>query len=238
MAGRLTATFPRLLRRFLVPRLVTRVFHLVRDRAVISAHAEVDFAPRARWGTGSMIGSFTKIKVDGPFVAGRDVHVGTGCFITAGPGGITIGNDVLVAPNCSIISTNYRYERLDVPIRDQGQRSLGVVIGSNVWIGANSVILDGARIGDGAVITAGTVVTGEIPPNAVVRGNPGRVVMIRRERAATPDWRGAATAAMALRQGVVAAAATAPIMPPAPEILGAPGTMPPAAPHTTTATTS
>jgi acetyltransferase-like isoleucine patch superfamily enzyme len=51
-----------------------------------------------------------------------------------------------------------------------------IVIGSNTWITAGSVILPGARIGDDAVVGTGTVVDGEVPPGATAFGNPYRVV--------------------------------------------------------------
>lgn len=55
-----------------------------------------------------------------------------------------------------------------------------IEIGSDVWIGANAVILPQvSRIGDGAVIGAGAVVNRDVPPYAVVLGNPGRVVKYR-----------------------------------------------------------
>jgi acetyltransferase-like isoleucine patch superfamily enzyme len=50
-----------------------------------------------------------------------------------------------------------------------------VVIGNDVWIGHQAIILPGARIGDGCVIGAGTIVSGTIPPYSICVGNPGRV---------------------------------------------------------------
>ena len=52
-------------------------------------------------------------------------------------------------------------------------------IGHDVWIGHGALILPGARVGSGAVIGAGAVVTGEVPPYAVVAGNPARVIRRR-----------------------------------------------------------
>lgn len=53
-------------------------------------------------------------------------------------------------------------------------------IGNDVWIGHNAVILPGCNsIGDGAIIGAGAIVNKNIPPYAVVIGNPARVVMYR-----------------------------------------------------------
>lgn len=55
------------------------------------------------------------------------------------------------------------------------------VIGSDVWIGTDVTILSGANIGDGAVIAAKTVVTKDVPPYAIVAGNPGRIKKYRFE---------------------------------------------------------
>jgi virginiamycin A acetyltransferase len=52
-------------------------------------------------------------------------------------------------------------------------------IGHDVWIGHGALILPGARIGSGAIIGAGAVVAGEVPPYAIVAGNPARVIRRR-----------------------------------------------------------
>jgi acetyltransferase-like isoleucine patch superfamily enzyme len=52
----------------------------------------------------------------------------------------------------------------------------GIIIGENVWIGARAVLLAGARVGEGAIIGAATTVDCEVPPYAIVGGNPARVV--------------------------------------------------------------
>lgn len=54
-----------------------------------------------------------------------------------------------------------------------------VIIGNDVWIGFRVIILSGTHIGDGAVIGAGSVVTKDIPPYAIVAGNPARIVRYR-----------------------------------------------------------
>ena len=53
------------------------------------------------------------------------------------------------------------------------------VVGNDVWIGQNSLILPGAKIGDGVIIGANSVVGGEIPPYSIVAGNPARLVRKR-----------------------------------------------------------
>lgn len=54
-----------------------------------------------------------------------------------------------------------------------------VKIGSDVWIGAGSIILDGINIGDGAIVAAGAVVTKDVPPYAIVGGVPARIIRYR-----------------------------------------------------------
>ena len=54
-----------------------------------------------------------------------------------------------------------------------------ISIGNDVWIGMNSCILQGITIGNGAVIGAGSVVTKDVPPYAIVAGNPARIIKYR-----------------------------------------------------------
>lgn len=53
------------------------------------------------------------------------------------------------------------------------------VVGNDVWLGFEALIMPGVKIGDGAVVAAGAVVTGEVPPYAIVGGNPARVIKQR-----------------------------------------------------------
>ena len=53
------------------------------------------------------------------------------------------------------------------------------IVGNNVWFGLDSIIMPGMRIGDGAIIAAGSVVTSDVPPYAIVGGNPARLIRRR-----------------------------------------------------------
>lgn len=87
---------------------------------------------------------------------------------------VTIGNNVMFAPNVAIYTAGH-------PIHPDS-RNIGyeygikVTIGNNVWIGGNVVINPGVTIGDNVVIGAGSVVTKDIPANVVAVGNPCRVI--------------------------------------------------------------
>jgi len=94
-----------------------------------------------------------------------------------GRGGIEIGDHVIIGPNVFIGSSNH------VVAADTGKPRMflghipePVKIGSNVWIGANSVICPGAKIQDNSVIAAGSVVVGDIPASVLAAGNPAKII--------------------------------------------------------------
>lgn len=55
------------------------------------------------------------------------------------------------------------------------------IIGNDVWIGSNSVILQGVVIGDGVIVAAGSIVTKDVPPYAIVAGIPAKIIKYRFE---------------------------------------------------------
>lgn len=169
-----------LARRFLLPAPLVTAVCLAKFGARVSPRAEVELSPTLRLGRGINISSFCKIKAEGPLSIGADTSIATGCFIAAGAGGLEIGPDCLIGPNCVIVTSEYRYARLDQPLRLQGHVSRGTRIGRNCFIGGNSVILDGAVLGDNVIVSAGSIVGGRVPDGTVVAGNPAKVIFRRR----------------------------------------------------------
>lgn len=93
---------------------------------------------------------------------------------------VTIGNDVMMGPDCIILTANHCMERNGIPMRCQGHEEFRpVVIGNDVWIGARVIILPGVHVGDGAVIGAGSVVTKDVEPYSIVGGNPAKLIRMR-----------------------------------------------------------
>jgi acetyltransferase-like isoleucine patch superfamily enzyme len=109
---------------------------------------------------------------------GNNTGFGHYTFINA-QGGVEIGDDVIMGSHVSILAENHKFDSLDEPIRMQGVSRKGIVIESNVWIGANVTILDGVRIHTGSIIGAGSVVTKSIPPNSLAVGSPCKVIKTR-----------------------------------------------------------
>ena len=117
-------------------------------------------------------------------------RIGANVSLWAGPGRgkIVIGEDTMIAPNVMVTAANYRFND-GSPITSQTMDEGDITIGDDVWIGHGVTILPGAKIGDGAVIGAGAVVRGEVPANAVLTGEPAKVVGARFIQSAenTPD---------------------------------------------------
>lgn len=167
--------------RFLVPGSVVTLLYFIRHRCLVSPRAEVELTSNLQIGRGSQVSSFVKIKATaGKLVIGHDVDISSGCFIAADAGGVMIGNHTLIGPNVTIAGVNYRYDRLDVPMAEQGTTSKGIRIGEDVWIGAGAVILDGANVGDHCIISPNSVVGGKLEPGTIAQGAPAKPVFVRR----------------------------------------------------------
>lgn len=105
--------------------------------------------------------------------------VGHYCNLRTGGGSIEIGDDVILAQFVSLIASGHGVKRGSI-IRLQGvPDKRGIKIGNDVWLGASSVVLPGVTIGNGAVIGAGAIVTKDVPENAIVVGNPARILRYR-----------------------------------------------------------
>lgn len=168
-------------KRFLTPGWLVTISCYLRSKALVSPRAEVETGPNLQLSRGVAISSFCKVKVShGPVIIGAQTSIATGCFISAGAAGLAIGEDCLIGPNCAIVSANYVYSRLDIPLRLQGSTSQGITIGRNVQLAANCTVLDGASIGDNAIIAANSVVAGHIAPNVVASGAPAKPLFTRR----------------------------------------------------------
>lgn len=127
-----------------------------------------------------------------------ELQIGSRTYI--GPGtelhvakSITIGNDVLISSDCSILDSDMHSEDFELRKNDiyidleregfsaadknwEIARCRPIVIQDKAWIGLRAIILKGVTIGEGAIVGAGSVVSKDVPPWVVVAGNPARVV--------------------------------------------------------------
>ncbi len=115
-----------------------------------------------------------------PFYAdcGRNIRVGDRVFINQNCtfyslAAITIGDDVLIGPNVSLITSGH-------PVAPSQRRAAltgkPIVIEKGVWIAAGATVIGGVTIGENSVVAAGSVVAKDVPANTLVGGNPARVI--------------------------------------------------------------
>lgn len=133
----------------------------------------------------NLLGQITDCEIDEstavfpPFYInyGKDTKIGKNVFINfdctfLGLGGITIEDNVMLAPKVSLLSEGH-------PVAPENRHSLMVGrihIKKNAWIGANVTILPGVTVGENAIVAAGAVVSKDVPDNTVVGGIPAKVI--------------------------------------------------------------
>ena len=109
----------------------------------------------------------------GDVTIGNHTRIGIHCTVI---GPVCIGNHVNLAQGITVTALNHNFEDTAKRIDEQGISTKPVVIGDDVWIGANAVILPGVTIGRHVVVAAGAVVTKDVPDNCVVGGVPAKVI--------------------------------------------------------------
>lgn len=97
----------------------------------------------------------------------------SGCYYQA-INGIEFGKNTIWAPNVMFISSNHDFKSLKKSVKTKP-----IVIGNDVWIGANSVILPSTNIGDFSIVGAGSVVTKSFPSHSIIAGNPAIIIAKR-----------------------------------------------------------
>lgn len=108
---------------------------------------------------------------------GKNIKIGKNVFINfdcvfLDLGGITIEDNVLIAPKVSLLSEGH-------PVSPEERQSLvpgHIHIKKNAWIGAGATILPGVTIGENAVVAAGAVVSKDVPDNTIVGGVPAKII--------------------------------------------------------------
>ena len=129
---------------------------------------------------------------------GSDSGIYHGTFFNLGPHGeVEIGNyctlvGAIISTNKRVVIGDYCFIAHEVVLADEfcakppgadlemdpapETNPPAIILGDNVWVGARAMLLQGARIGEGAIVGAAAVVDFEVPPFAIVAGNPARVV--------------------------------------------------------------
>lgn len=125
------------------------------------------------WSMGNLIGLCHRCILS-TYAKGAKLTIGDRCSFSGVSiwchESITIGNDVRVGANCTIMDSD---QHSDDPRSGKNQP---VVIEDNVWLGGSVIVLKGVTIGKNTLIGAGSVVTKSIPSNVIAAGNPCKVI--------------------------------------------------------------
>jgi acetyltransferase-like isoleucine patch superfamily enzyme len=130
-------------------------------------------------GNGVFLGRGTILSCkDGDITLGDHVNIGFHSEIFSGSS-VTVGHHGLFAAYTYLVGGGHEFESTEKAVIDQPRSSRGIVLGSNVWLGAGAKVLDGVTIGSDVVVGAGAVVTEDLPDGVVAAGLPARVLRRR-----------------------------------------------------------
>ena len=165
-----------------------------RVRARVFAVRGASIAPKARFGPGCKVDRPWCLKIGSRFHAEAGVYLkivsdeaslefGDHVFVGRATEfdvirEVSIGDHTVIAPGCFITDHNHGTSPT-LGIDQQACIAAPVIIGSDVWLGANVVVVPGVSIGDGAVVGANAVVTHNVPRMAIVVGVPARLLRYR-----------------------------------------------------------
>lgn len=133
-------------------------------RVSVAAHAEIIVYRHVRHS-----------RIEGKLVLHDGAVISTGCNLRAAGGRIEIGRASAIGQHTVVVAANHTTGTARPHVMTAWDETrTGVILGDNVWVGANCTLLPGTRIGDSAVIAAGSVVRGEVPPGEIWGGVPAR----------------------------------------------------------------
>lgn len=120
------------------------------------------------------------------FGSGRNIEIGDESGIGANtqiPGNTIIGNNVILSRNCFILDKNHKFDRVDIPIIDQGVwPPKQTIIEDDCWIGMNTLMTPGRHIRKGTIVGMGSVLTKDFPEYTIVGGAPAKLIKYRQEQ--------------------------------------------------------
>ncbi|MFZ3087183.1 MAG: acyltransferase [Methylotenera sp.] len=168
----------------------------IRWKCRVSFSADIHFPWNLKIGKGASIGKCLIVATGGGVSIGNNVSIGYGAVLDAlggyiniddfsalgphvvayGQGGLEIGKYCMIASQTTIVASSHIYSSIDIPIKMQGTKALGIVIGDDVWIGANVVVQDGVELGNGVIVGSGAVVRSSFSEYSIVAGVPAKII--------------------------------------------------------------
>lgn len=187
------------LKRKPAPSFIVALALSIRWRCRVSWEADISYPWNLRIGKGATIGKCLIIASGEGVKIGNNTSIAHGAVLDAldglvnideysaigpyvvlyGQGGLRIGKYNMIATHTTVVASSHVYSDVNIPIKLQGTKALGIVTGNDVWIGANAVVQDGVTLGEGVIVGSGSVVRASFPPYSIVAGVPARVISTR-----------------------------------------------------------
>ena len=94
-----------------------------------------------------------------------------------------IGKNVMMGPNCYMLESVHLYDRIDIPMMEQGRKTISdqVIIGDDVWIGQDVMIIGSREIKTGSIVGARCVLVKSFPEYSIIGGNPSQLIRSRKQ---------------------------------------------------------
>ena len=119
----------------------------------------------------SVVTNFEKIEMVFDPISVGSFSISGNCYIQA-KNGLKLGSNFLFAPGVKLISSNH-----DMSNRKENVSGNPIILGDNIWLGANVIVLPGVELGDNCVVGAGSVVTKSFSEkNLILAGNPAKII--------------------------------------------------------------
>lgn len=123
------------------------------------------------------------LRVNHPSRFTRFCRFGDNCnfngMTVLGGGEVSFGNNFHSGENCRIITQNHNFDHGTAIPYDSTYIKKKITIEDNVWFGDSVIVVGNVTIGEGAIIGAGAVVVKDVPPGAIVGGNPAKLIRFR-----------------------------------------------------------
>ncbi|MEM6718258.1 MAG: acyltransferase [Bacteroidota bacterium] len=104
--------------------------------------------------------------------------MGNNCHLASN---LNIGNDVLFASFVACVGGDHKIDNITTPINQSGRDELKTTkIEDDVWVGHGAILMHGITLHKGCVVASGSVVTKDVPENAIVGGNPAKLIRYRK----------------------------------------------------------
>jgi len=152
---------------------IIRKINHIRKRVIISP-----FNSKLNIGNNFKCGKNCTVSRKNTITIGNNFFMGNYCHLASN---LNIADNVLLASFVSFVGGDHKIDNIDTTINKSGRDTFKTTkVCEGVWIGHGSIIMHGVTLNKGCVIASGSIVTKDVPENAIVGGNPAKVIRYRK----------------------------------------------------------